>query len=215
MAIGVHVYYLPILFQSALGVTAVQSGIRILPYLMTLLIAPLMSGSLIALVGYYFPFMWIGSALMTIGSGLLFTLAPTDSTGHWIGYQFLAAFGAGICRQIPFSAVPLVLAKDDLPVASALVAFCNSLGPTLAVGIGQPILTNKVAQQLTTVPGINVTAVMDEGAFNLNTLMTRPFISVVRSAFHDALKGTFALAVASAGMAFCCSLAMERISVRK
>ena len=215
MAIGVHVYYLPFYFQSVLGTTAQQSGIRTLPYLMALLISPMISGSLITLVGYYVPFMWAGSLLLTIGSGLLFTLGTSSIAGHWIGFQFLAAFGAGICRQIAFSAVPLVLEKDDLATASALVAFCNSLGPTLAIGIGQSIFTNKFLQQVSLVPGIDPETLVNEGAYNLSAVVPPPLLGPVRQAFDYALTRVFSLSIASAAAAFCSSLAMEWINVKE
>ena len=215
MAIGVHIYYLPFYFQSVLGTTAQQSGIRNLPYLMALLLAPMISGSLITVVGYYVPFMWAGAILMTIGSGLLFTLSTNTSSAQWIGYQFLAAFGAGICRQIAFSAVPLVLAKDDLATASALVAFCNSLGPTLAIGIGQSIFTNKLAGKIAQLPGIDVAAVVNGGAYDLSAIVSSSQLPAVRQAFNFALTKAFALSIASAGAALCCSLAMEWISVKE
>ena len=214
MAIGVHVYYLPFYFQSVLGTTAQQSGIRNLPYLMALLLAPMISGSMITVVGYYVPFMWAGAMLMTIGSGLLFTLSTNTSSAQWIGYQFLAAFGAGICRQIAFSAVPLVLAKDDLATASALVAFCNSLGPTLAIGIGQSIFTNKLTGKIAQLPGIDVAAVVNGGAYGLSAIVSGSQLPAVRQAFNFALTRAFALSIASAGAALCCSLAMEWISVK-
>ena len=215
MAIGVHVYYLPFYFQSVLGTNAAQSGVRTLPYLMSLLFSPIISGSLITLVGYYVPFMWVGSLLTIIGSGLLFTLDTTSSASHWIGYQFLAAFGAGICRQIAFSAVPLVLHKDDLPTASALVAFSNSLGPTLAIGIGQSVFTNELVRQLTPLKGIDVTTIINEGATDLSLVVSRQFFPIVREAFNYALTRAFILSIASAGAAFGCSLGMEWISVKK
>lgn len=112
MAIGLHVYYLPFYLHSVRSTTASQLGIRTLPYLMTLLISPMISGSLITVVGYYVPFMWAVSKLLTIGSVLLFRSTTASTPGQLIGYQFLAAFGAGLSRQIAFSAVPLVLAED-------------------------------------------------------------------------------------------------------
>lgn len=208
MAIGVHVYFLPFYFQSVLGNTAIQSGINTLPYLMTLLLSPMISGSLITIIGYYVPFMWAGSLLLTIGSGLLFTLTATSTRSHWIGYQFIAAFGAGICPQIPFSAVPLALPQDDLPIASALVAFCTSLGPTIGIAIGQSIFTTEVAQQLARVSGIDMKAVVMRGAAGLGVVDPGAPLMLVRQAFGAALAKAFVLSIASGGAAFGCSLAV-------
>ena len=214
MAIGVHIYYLPFYFQSALGLTAQESGIRTLPYLMTLLISPMISGALITVIGYYVPFMWVGSTLLTVGSGLLFTLGTGSTSGQWIGYQFLAAFGAGICRQIAFSAVPLVFDKDDLATASALVAFCNSLGPTLAICVGQSIFTNKFVQKVALIPEIDASTVVNEGAYNLAALVPAQLLEPVRQAFAYALTRAFALSIGGSGAALFSSLAMEWIDVR-
>lgn len=215
MAIGAHVNYLPFYFQAVLGTTAKVSGIHTLPYLMALLVSPMISGSLIALIGYYVPFMWVGSILLTIGSGLLFTLKTTSTPGEWIGYQFVAAFGAGICRQIAFSAVPLVLEKDDLATGSALVAFCNSLGPTLAIGIGQAIFTNELIQEVSMLPGIDPLSLLSIGAYDLKSVVPINQLGPVRAAFNFALTRTFALSIASAAAAFVISLAMEWINVKE
>ena len=214
-AIGVHVYYLPFYFQSVLGTSARRSGVLTLPYLMSLLFTPMISGSLIAVVGYYVPFMLIGCTLMTIGSGLLFSLQASSSEGQLIGFQFLAAFGAGLCRQIGFSSVPLVLHPDDLATASALVAFCNSLGPTLAIAIGQSIFTNIFEGQVSALSGLDVTKVINLGAVNLSAVVPQDHLGVVRDAFHLALTRAFTVSIVSGGLALCCSFAMEWISVKK
>ena len=214
LAIGVHVYYLPFYFQSVLGTTARRSGIDTLPYLMSLLLAPMISGALITMIGYYVPLMLIGCTLMTIGSGLLYNLDATTTEGQWIGYQFLTAFGAGICRQIAFSAVPLVLPIDDLATASALVALCNSLGPTLAISIGQSIFTNTLTQKLAYIPGLDVETVVNEGSSNLAALIPSSYLAVVRHAFLSAVTKAFTISIASGGIALICSLFMEWINVK-
>jgi MFS family permease len=90
---------------------------------MPLLISSLISRSLIAVVGYYNPYMYLGMALMITGSSLIFTLSATASQAQLIAYQFIAGFGISICRQIPYSSVSIKLPKEDLAVASALWPF--------------------------------------------------------------------------------------------
>lgn len=208
-------YYLPFHFQSIRGTAARRSGVETLPYLMSLLFTPMISGGLITIVGYYVPFMFVGCTLMTIGSGLLFSLSTDSSEGQIIGYQFLAAFGPGLCRQIDFSSVPLVLHPDNLATASALVAFCNSLGPTLAIAIGQSIFTNVFEKQVSGLPGIDVGKVTNQGAADLSAVVPQEFLGAVREAFSLALTRAFILSIARAGLAPCSSFAMQWISVKK
>lgn len=215
MAISAHVYYLPFYFQSVLGTSARQSGINTLPYLFSLLIGPIISGSMSQLIGHHLPLMLGGSILTTIGSGLLFTLSPSSTESQWIGYQILTAMGAGLCRQMTFSAVPLMLPADDLATASALVAFSSSLGPTFGIGLEQCIFTNEFKRRTAGMSGTVVTKVMHNGATDLSAIVATPLQGEVKRAFNFAITRAFALSIPCAGAALCCTLIMDWSKVRK
>ena len=215
MAVSAHVYYLPFYFQSVLGTSARQSGINTLPYLFSLLIGPMISSGVAQLVGHHLPLMLGGSILTTIGSGLLFTLNPSTTKAQWIGYQIITAMGAGLCRQMTFSAVPLMLPADDLATASALVAFFSSLGPTLAIGIEECIFTNEFKKHMAGMSGNVVTKVMQGGATNLSAIVAAPLQGEVKQAFNLAITRGFALSIPCAGAALCCTLVMDWAKVRK
>lgn len=102
-----------------------------------------------------------------------------------------------------------MLPEDDLPIASALVAFCNSLGPTIAIAIGQSIFTTEVAQQLARVSGIDMKAVVMGGAAGPGVVAPGLSLMLVRQAFRAALAKVFVLSITSGGAAFVCSLAIE------
>ncbi|KAL8786444.1 MAG: hypothetical protein Q9213_002760 [Squamulea squamosa] len=157
MIVGQLVYYLPLYFQTVQGATARESGVRNLPFLVTMLFAPMISGALINLMGYYVPFMMLGSALATIGSGLLFRIQVDTSKGILYFDQFLAGLGLGLCTQISFTAVQYILPADEMVMGSALVSFCNSLGPILGTNIGQVIFANVLVRRLERVPNVNAT----------------------------------------------------------
>lgn len=215
MAVSAHVYYLPFYFQSVLGTSARQSGINTLPYLFSLLIGPMVSTSVAQVIGHHLPLMLGGSILMTIGSGLLFTLSSSTTESQWIGYQILTAMGAGLCRQMTFSAVPLMLAVDDLATASALVAFFSSLGPTLAIGAEQCIYTNEFRKHLAGMSGNVVSKVMQKGATDLTAIVAAPLQGEVKLAFNFAITRAFALSIPCAGAAVCCTLIMDWSKVRR
>ncbi len=208
MAVSAHVYYLPFYFQSVLGNSAHQSGINTLPYLFSLLVGPMISSSVAQLAGHHLPLMLGGSILTTIGSGLLFTLSPNTTESQWIGYQILTAIGAGLCRQMTFSAVPLMLPADDLATASALVAFCSSLGPTLAIGIEQCIFTNEFGRHTESMSADVVTKIM-------RAVVATPLQGELKQAFNFAITRAFALSIPCAGAALCCTLVMDWSKVRR
>ena len=68
--------------------------------------------------------MWVGSAIFTVGAGLLYTLKVNSSAGIWIGYQILTGIGAGASVQIPFIAVQVVLSAKDMPTGSESTPVC-------------------------------------------------------------------------------------------
>lgn len=212
MIVGLLIYYLPLYFQTVQGITARESGIRNLPFLVTMLLTPIISGALISTIGYYVPFMWLGAILATVGSALLTTLRVDTSDGVLSVYQFIAGFGLGICTQIPFNAVQYILPKEQMVMGSALVSFCNSLGPILGTNIGQAIFANVFLKRCEQVPDVDAAAVIRAGPTNLAAAGVVP---EVREAFNYALTRAFILAVVSGGLAFCCSLGMEWGNVKQ
>lgn len=65
------IFYTPIYFQFTRGDDALESAVRLLPYIMVLSATILLNGFLMAKLGYYMPWYAIGSALALIGSVLM------------------------------------------------------------------------------------------------------------------------------------------------
>lgn len=124
-----HIYFLPFYFQAVKGVSAEASGIRCIPYLVSITLSSIVVGGLITALGPYNPPMWAGIVVFTVGAGMLHTLKVNSTTGTWIGYQILAGAGAGACVQIPFIAVQVVLPEKDMPVGNAVAIFFVSIVP--------------------------------------------------------------------------------------
>lgn len=96
-------YYLPIYFQSVDGVSAADSGIRNVPLVLGAALFSIISGGLISLTGQFAPFLILGGAITSIGSGLLYTLDIGSGSNQWIGYQALAGIGIGLAIQVSCS----------------------------------------------------------------------------------------------------------------
>ena len=216
MAIDTHIYYLPFYFQAVDGVSASISGVRILPYLATMIISAVVSSFFISIIGYYVPFMALGSALFTVGSALLYTLRVKSDVAHWFGYQLLTGIGFGITFQIPYSALHVVLDIKDMPTGNALMVFFQALGGALAVSIGQNVLSNELLQGLEAIPQIpDPHVVMAAGATNIAKVVPVRLVQVVVEVYSYALSKTFILPIGAAGLAFLCSFGMERKKITK
>lgn len=132
-------YYLPVFFQSIRGSSAIMSGIQLLPILIGLVVSSAVTGALVTAFGFYTPLLIGGTALYTVGAGLISTYDVDMSDAKWIGFQILAGAGLGAGFQVPQAAVQTVLAQDDIPVGSSTLIFFQNLGGSIFVSVGQAV----------------------------------------------------------------------------
>ena len=215
MALYSHIYYLPFYFQAVKGTSAEGSGIRTIPYLVSITLASIVVGGLITKLGWYTPFMWAGAAVFTVGTAMLYTLQVDDYAGKWIGYQLLAGIGAGSCIQIPFIAVQVVCSSKDMPTGNALTIFFNSLGGALSISLAQNIFSNTLLQQLQErLPGLDPSTISGSGATQVAQATPPELLPTVLEAYDTAITRAFVLPIAAGGIAFLCGLMMEKKSVK-
>ncbi|MCJ1418886.1 hypothetical protein MMC32_005237 [Xylographa parallela] len=215
MGLYVHIFFLPFYFQAVKGTTAEGSGIRTIPYLVSITIASIVIGGSITSFGWYVPFMWFGAAIFTVGAGLLYTLQVDSGAGMWIGYQILTGIGAGASVQIPFISVQVVLSAKDMPTGNALTIFFNSLGGALAISVAQNIFSNTLLQQLVKLaPSLNPATIIAAGATHVADVTPPAQLPAVLQAYDIAVTRTYILSIATGCIAFICSLFMEWKSVK-
>lgn len=185
------VYYLPIWFQAIQNVSAVDSGIRLLPLVLPMVAASVTTGALTARVGYYTPFMIFGVVLLSIGAGLLTTLQVDTDEGRWIGYQVLYGFGMGCTFQAPNLAAQTVLPTIDVPVGTSLMFFSQLLGGAIFTSVGSNVLSTELLRRLVGIPGVNPTEVLDQGATELTGSVSAAALPAVLDAYNGSLRKVF------------------------
>jgi MFS family permease len=149
------VYYLPIWFQAIKGVSAFESGIRMIPLVLSLVVASILSGQITSRVGYYVPSMFVTPVLASIGAGLMTTLALDSGPGACIGYQVLYGFGLGSSMQVTSLVPQAVLAREDVAIGTAIMFFSQQLGGAIFVSVGQNILITSLVSGLAGIPGLD------------------------------------------------------------
>lgn len=215
MGIYTHVYYLPFYFQAVKGVDAEQSGIRCVAYLVSNTIAAVINGAGVTVVGYYAPFVWVGTAVFAVGAGLLHMLKVNSPHNIWIGYQIVAGVGSGAAIQLPFIAVQVVLKPKDMPTGNAIAIFFNSLGGAIAISIAENIFTNTLIKKLELyVPSVNPEVVINAGATHLTDVVTPAQLPGTILSYDIAVTTAFILPIATACLAFFSSLLFEWKSVK-
>lgn len=210
MAIDTHIYYLPLYFQSVSGQSPSSSGVRLLPYLGTMIVTAAISGTLVTRFKHYVPFMNAGSTIFTIACGLITTLRVGSGAEHWVSYQLLAGVGFGMAFQIPYSALHVVLDTISLPIGNSLLVLFQALGGALAVSIAQNILGNQLLHRLEENFSTHDAAlIIAAGPTKIVEAVPSSQVPIVVEAYSYALSRMHMLPVAAAGMSFVCSLGME------
>nr|POE74055.1 putative efflux pump gsfj [Quercus suber] len=196
-------YYLPIYFQSIDNASAQSSGVRNLPLIVAVVISMLTSGGYISATGIAAPIVVVGAALSTICTGLLYTLDIGTSEGKWIGYQIIGGVGWGIASQIPIITVQATAPLTDLAEVTAMLLFLQTLGGAAMTSAAQAGFINVMLNHLpTTAPGVNPLLVVGTGATNLRNVFSEDQIPGILMAYMQGLKTSFAIGIASSGIAF-------------
>ena len=94
------------------------------------------SGVLIHRTGRYLEIMWIGSAILTLGFGMLIYLNAMSPLGQIIGFQIIGGLGSGVLFGTPLIALQAHVSQDDTATATAAGSFLRNLGSSMSVVIG-------------------------------------------------------------------------------
>jgi EmrB/QacA subfamily drug resistance transporter len=142
------IVFLPVYLQIVRGVSPTQSGLELLPLMVGLLGASILSGRRITSTGRYKRFPVVGTAITTLAMGLLSTLGA--QTPYWRTALFMATLGIGIglVMQVIVLAMQNSVDPRDMGVATSSAAFFRSMGGTFGAAIFGTVLANRLISEL-------------------------------------------------------------------
>jgi EmrB/QacA subfamily drug resistance transporter len=129
------VVFVPVFLQIVVGVSAVGSGLLILPMTLGVTAATIVSGRLIARTGRYKFFPVIGLVIASVGVFLLSRVSPGTS---WLTVSLcmlLFGCGFGLVTQVLVIAVQNGTERRDIGVATASANFFRSLGGSIGTAV--------------------------------------------------------------------------------
>ncbi|GLA89379.1 hypothetical protein AtubIFM56815_003855 [Aspergillus tubingensis] len=211
------IYYFPIWFQAIEGVSAVSSGIHLLPTIIPLVVASIITGQLISCIGYYTPFLIFGVCLTSIGAGLITTLDVNTPEAKWIGYQILYGYGLGSSTQINNIAVQTVLPRKDVAIGASLMFFGQQLFGAIFTSVGENVLSNQLARRLSRIPDVEITprVIQSTGATDVLSLIPERYRDDGLQAYNDSLRVCFQVGLIMACLASIGAVCMEWRSVKQ
>ncbi|GKT47428.1 efflux pump aflT [Colletotrichum spaethianum] len=218
-AFGVSIFYLPVWFQSIESDNAEASGLKQLALCISTAVGSIVAGGLVMAIGFYNPFVILGSLLVTAGSALLMTIRADTGLGILIGAQILVGTGVGVGAEQANVAVQTVLPNEMIAKGTSLTLFTRLLGVALSVPIAQSVLQQELSKKL----GASVAATIygDGGATHIKDNLQIIFgngTSEYQDALgkvNSALTRTFMLAMILAAISFPFGALLEWKSVKK
>jgi EmrB/QacA subfamily drug resistance transporter len=210
--------FLPTYMQYVQGTSATSSGIRLLPMVIGLLVASILSGNIVSRTGRYKIFPILGSIGISAGLYLLSLLTPDTGTVLSSLYMLVLGVGIGLAMQVLTIAVQNTVDYGDLGVATSGVTFLRSIGSSFGAAIFGSIyagqLTTNLGTTLATHPlpqGVDphVTAV-PALLHALPDAVSRPIVQ----AYSDSLHTVFLYAVPVGLLALLVSFFLKEMPLR-
>lgn len=127
--------FLPLYQQTVQGASATNSGLLLLPMMLTLMVVSVFAGQVITKTGKYRIFPIIGGVGMTLGMVLLSFVDADTSKLQLALFMSALGFGMGFLMQTTMLIAQNSVEQKDLGVASSTATFFRSIGGSFGVAL--------------------------------------------------------------------------------
>jgi EmrB/QacA subfamily drug resistance transporter len=150
--------FLPLFQQTVQGASATNSGVLLMPMLLSMMAVSMFAGRFTTSTGKYKLFPIIGGALMAVGLYLLSTMEV--GTTRFASGLFMAVLGAGMgfLMQISMLIAQNSVEMKDMGVGSSSATLFRTIGGSFGVSLFGAIFTHQVEQTMTARAGGHASA---------------------------------------------------------
>jgi MFS family permease len=195
-------YYLPLWFQATKGISATKSGLDILPFMLSNVIAAGLAGFVVSKTGRYWHLVFVSPLLSAVGAGLLYTVSTQTPFAAIAGFQILLGAGIGGSFQNTIMAIQTEYSDEParVPQATSLVNFTQLMGGVIGLAAAGTLFSNKLRDGLPVnlSPEARITVTSSVEAIKLLSPALR---EGVIEAYVQALRPVFLLGVPIAALA--------------
>ncbi|KAF4470368.1 Major facilitator superfamily domain general substrate transporter, partial [Fusarium albosuccineum] len=157
-------YYIPLYFQfirasetiiagstpltNCQGDGPLDAGVRLLPLIITMVVVSMISGFLLSKTLRFSPWYIGGSALVLVGTALMYTIDENTPNANIYGYNILIGVGAGCYIVIGFTVVQSLVPPRDIANAVAVMTIGKVLGMVLCLSISGTVFQNMAVKEV-------------------------------------------------------------------
>ncbi|KAJ5188443.1 hypothetical protein N7491_004768 [Penicillium cf. griseofulvum] len=217
-AILVAEYYLAIFFQTVLQNSPIMSGVHMLPATLCLVTFTMLSGMMTEILGYYLPWNLGGSAVTAIGYGLMSLIKPTTISHKWLGYQVLYGVGSGAMTSAPYIAIQNLVPPPQIPIAMAIIIFCQNMGGAVFLIVANSIFTNGLRAELQkrfAEIGVNPDILISTGLNSIRSLVSGDKLTAALECYTTAISHVMYLGIGVSVATFAFGWGLGWVDIRK
>ncbi|MCD4525770.1 MDR family MFS transporter [Nocardioides sp. cx-173] len=204
--------FLPTFFQYVEGVSATDSGMRMLPLVLGLLLTAILSGNIVSKTGRYKVFPVVGSLVMAVGLALLSRMDASTPLALSSLYLFVLGLGIGLSMQVLTIIVQGSVPYAELGVATSGVTFFRTMGSAFGAAIFGTLYANFLSDRLPAAiaksPGVTSAELATPSALHR---LKDSVIAPIVDAYADALSQVFLWAAPVALVAFVLALLLPQV----
>jgi EmrB/QacA subfamily drug resistance transporter len=207
------VTFMPVYLQVVKGMSPSSAGLQLTPMMGGVLVTSITSGQIISRIGRYRMFPIMGTAVMTLGLGLLATLGTTSNVWEAPAYMLVLGFGLGMVMQVLVLAVQNSVDYRNLGVATSGTSLFRTTGGSVGVALFGAIFAANLASGLASrMPGgITLPTASDAAAVAaLSPDVRSAYLEVFTAALHP----VFLWAAVSAALAFVFSWFLKEVPLQ-
>ena len=208
---------LPQYEQLVKGVSATDSGLALLPLMLSMMGMSLISGQVLTRTGRYRMFPIIGGALMVLGMVAL-TLLDVDTNQIVVGLLMVPlGLGMGCMMQTLMTVSQNSVEITEMGVASSAVTFFRSIGGSFGTAIMGAIMTSRMTASLTEQVGSSTASQLTGGGRMTGSVLAKLPTQVQDAYLHALTSGidrVFLWAVPAAALAFLVAWLIKEVPLR-
>jgi MFS family permease len=213
-AIFIPIYMIPIFFQFTRSDSALEAGVRLLPFIMLMIFAVIGNGAILSAYGYYMPWYTVGGLLVLTGGALMYTVDQGTSVSRVYGYSILIGFGDGLFAQASFSVAQAIVEPELIASAVGFITCAQVSGVTIALAIANSVFLNKsqesIQKILPNVPLSDVQAAISGAGSDFVKSLSANVKKEVLEAIVTAMSKTYILVITAGALVVILSIGMKR-----
>jgi EmrB/QacA subfamily drug resistance transporter len=177
---------MPIYFQVVTGATATNSGLLLLPLILTITVTSIVVGRLVSRWGRYKAFLVSGLAFMLLGFSLYTTIGVATPWVTTCLFMVATGLGTGMVLQLAVVIVQGAVEYRDLGVGTASVGFFQQFGGSFGTAIGLSVFNHQFISNIRTLLSARARAGLNPSAMGGSPAAIRALAPAVRHPLVEA-----------------------------